>query len=69
MIDPTNPIVQALIKQGYRIALHAYLQPDGRVKITTVGKHAAGKLVQGWNSNGDPGAAFKDMAKRAGIAT
>jgi hypothetical protein len=67
MIDTNDPAVQAIVGQGYRLAVHAYLQADGRTKITVVGKHKTGKVVQGWAGTGGVADALRDLMQRARI--
>ncbi len=66
MLNPEHPVIKLLVEQGYRLAAHAYLQDDGRVKHTFVATHRdTGRVVQGWSGGGDAEAALADLARRA----
>lgn len=66
MIDIDNLTIRALTARGYKIAAHAYLQPDGETKYTYVAHDPqTGHHVQGWSMGGDLAAALADLERRA----
>jgi hypothetical protein len=65
MLHLKHPIIHDLLRQGYEMAVHAYLKPGGVPKFTVVAKHrGTGQLLQGWGGSGAE--ALADLARKSG---
>ncbi len=69
MIDPNHPTVRSLSQQGYSLAGHWYLQPDGTVRFSFAATNRiTGARLQGWSRNGSAEDALRDLVRRAGLS-
>jgi hypothetical protein len=61
-----NPTLSALADLGYKVAVHGYLWPDGKIRVSYVAKHPeSGAYFQGWNRGGTADDALRDLARNA----
>ncbi len=63
MIDPDDPMLQALIREGCTVSLQLYMAPGRLPRYTAVVRRPNGSKAQGWGNS--PHEALMDAQTRA----
>ncbi len=62
MLDPTNPLIESLLQQGYKVSVQAHLAKGRTPRYTAIARRADGQRAQGWG--GSAPEALLDLDRR-----